>query len=197
MNRYEISVLTAFIISLIFAQVTAFASSCEEVREGTIRVHIMANSNSEADQNIKLDVRDEIIQQVSSEFLRFDDIGSAKEGAQELLSMAVERANEVLKENLLPYKASGEIVNMYFPTKSYGEITMPAGEYAAVRIYLGSAEGENWWCVMYPPLCLPTASEHENEDAEKIYELNEKAEFVPAFAVVEWYEGIREKWQNN
>lgn len=119
-----------------------------------IRLHVLANSDSTQDQAVKLKVRDAIIEYMAP-YLR--DVNDASAARQIVLSHrdALESiSNQVLTENGLNYPVQIEIGYFDFPVKSYGNLTLPAGKYEAVRVLIGSAAGKNWWCVLFPPLCF-------------------------------------------
>jgi stage II sporulation protein R len=136
------------------------------------RLHILANSDSEEDQNVKLAVRDAVIaymenaEACSTELERAETTGtgalsteldsaeSAKAWACAHLDELEQVADRILAEQGYDYQAKAEVVTCYFPEKEYGDITFPAGNYQALRIKLGKAEGHNWWCVLYPGLCF-------------------------------------------
>ena len=118
------------------------------------RLHILANSDSAEDQAVKLKVRDAILELTEEGVLQCHNKEDAKAYMQAHLEEIVARADEVLQEENFPYRATAEIGRFDFPDKTYGDVTYPAGEYDALRIKLGAAEGQNWWCVMFPPLCL-------------------------------------------
>ncbi|MCD8390353.1 MAG: stage II sporulation protein R [Firmicutes bacterium] len=114
----------------------------EDLKSNVVRLHIIANSDSEEDQAVKLKVRDAVLENVR------------KTGKSDDLAAVKSIADEVLKENGFTYAAEVKTGLFYFPEKSYKDTVFPCGEYNAVRIVLGSGEGQNWWCVMYPPLCF-------------------------------------------
>lgn len=122
-------------------------------KDGTpevLRLHILANSDSEEDQRVKLLVRDALIEE-------FAPAGSLEEAEEVLLNDGggvLETVNRVLKEQGCGYGAQLRFGIMEFPEKTYGTTTYPAGKYEALRVELGKAEGQNWWCVLFPPLCL-------------------------------------------
>lgn len=126
----------------------------EDLQKGIIRLHILARSNSDKDQKTKLAVRDEILKSVSDT--------SIKDTAK-FITLAEESANNYLAKNNIPYRAKAEFGTFDFPRKSYGNITLPAGKYKGVRVLLDEGKGENWWCVMYPPLCVTGKSEEAGE----------------------------------
>lgn len=133
----------------------------DELRGSVLRLHILADSDSAEDQSVKIKVRDRLLE--SGIFSRCRTLEEAEELAAEKLPEIISISDEVLRENGCDYHAQGCITDMYFEERVYGDITMPAGNYRTLRITLGSAEGHNWWCVMYPPLCIPAACEVEDD----------------------------------
>ncbi|MGN0162934.1 MAG: stage II sporulation protein R [Candidatus Ornithomonoglobus sp.] len=133
--------LTAVIISV----VTYTRDVMNDLDSSLIRLHIIAESDSEYDQRVKLAVRDEILQAVQNISARDTELFTCTAEAA---------ANSYLSQCGLPYSARAEYGKFSFPRKSYKNITLPAGEYYGVRVVLGSGSGHNWWCVMYPPLCV-------------------------------------------
>ena len=163
-----------------------------------IRIHIRADSNSAADQGVKLKVRDAVLE--AGEDL-FDGTLTA-EGAEQMLDSDIERlqnaAQTVLTENGFDYGVRVEIGKDYFNTRTYdGEVTLPAGEYEAVRVILGEGKGQNWWCVMFPPMCLPAAeadteiSDVLTKNEEDVVKSNPKYE--ARFKIVELFENFYRK----
>lgn len=144
----------------------------EQLRHSVLRLHILADSDSDYDQQLKLKVRDALLE--SDIFGDADSLESAEKIASEKMSEIKEIAESILIENGCNLPVDVEIADVEFDTRTYGEITMPSGNYRALRVKIGSAEGHNWWCVMYPPLCLPAASEvKENKSAEECFNENE------------------------
>ena len=135
-----------------------------------LRLHIIANSDSEEDQQIKLLVRDAVLEyeRTTSTVLAVADVNDAetqlKANGQDLLNTV----RTVLYENEAPYDAQLVIGDFDFPDRVYGDKVYPSGVYRAVRILLGDAEGKNWWCVMFPPLCIVDAKDAEIESSEPI-----------------------------
>lgn len=128
--------------------VSVYSESIEtDLENNLIRLHIIANSDSEEDQNVKLKVRDAVIAGVDCSKL------SPNEAAQQAALIA----ERVLTENNFCYGVYGEFTEMEFPLRQYNDITLPKGRYRAVRIVLGNGNGHNWWCVLYPPVCMEDA----------------------------------------
>lgn len=132
----------------------------ENQYEGIIRLHVVANSDSEADQKLKLKVRDEVISRVGDASGK-DSIKESREWLESQLDDLEKAAESVIHENGCNYSAAAELGVRWIPEKSYGDMYFPAGNYEALTITLGKGEGENWWCVLFPPLCLITEDEAE------------------------------------
>ena len=188
----ELAVLAAFIITCVISTMS-FASACEDIRNSVLRMHVVANSDSEEDQCLKLKVRDAVLE-AGKEY--FDNSESAAQAEEKLIPVKDELekvARKVVEENGYDYDVKVNIGNAYFPTKTYdGEVTLPAGEYEAVNVIIGSGQGHNWWCVMFPPMCLPAAESDTELDevlSEREYEIvKSNPKFEPRFKIVEWYE---------
>ena len=140
----------------------------EQLRGSVLRLHILAESDSERDQQLKLKVRDALL--TSGVLDGADDLKSAENIASAKLPEIERIAEDTLRENGCSLPVSAELADVEFDERTYGDITMPAGEYRALRVKIGSAQGHNWWCVMYPPLCLPAACE-VTDDKEKECEI--------------------------
>lgn len=126
--------------------------------DSVFRLHIIANSDSSADQELKLKVRDNIIEYMNT-------LTSSSSDKKDVISMVnnhldsfKEIALNTIKENGYNYDVNIEIGNFHFPTKSYGDISFPAGNYDSLKIEIGDAIGQNWWCVLFPPLCFVNSS---------------------------------------
>ncbi len=188
----EFAVLAAFIITCVISTMS-FASACDDIRNSVLRMHVVANSDSEEDQCLKLKVRDAVLE-AGKEY--FDNSESAAQAEEKLIPVKDELekvAQKVVEENGYDYDVKVNIGNAYFPTKTYdGEVTLPAGEYEAVNVIIGSGQGHNWWCVMFPPMCLPVAESDTELDevlSEREYEIvKSNPKFEPRFKIVEWYE---------
>lgn len=138
-----------------FSYVNAVSASIED---SVFRLHVIANSDSEEDQNLKYKVRDALINYMNSICKDATSKQEAINIAEKNKDKFYEIAKNVISENGYNYDVSIEIGNFSFPTKSYGDITLPNGYYDALRVKIGNAEGQNWWCVMFPPLCFVNVS---------------------------------------
>lgn len=139
---------------IVIGQRTSNAKIQQNLKNNLIRFHVRANSNSPADQAYKLKVRDAVIDQISPKLCE----AKTKEEAFKILKIQKNRikntAQEILKKEGIKQKVTVRFVQERFPEKSYGQYTFPEGIYDAVRIDLGKAKGHNWWCVMFPDLCV-------------------------------------------
>ena len=154
-------------VALTVCSIGDYFTDCSEVRSGVLRLHITANSDSDADQTVKLMVRDALLKSGNEIFDGSVTAADAEEKLSPHLADIEKTACGVLKANGFDYGARAYIVNEYFDVREYDGVTLPAGNYTALRVALGSGEGKNWWCVMFPPLCLPAAC--EDDDAFAVF----------------------------
>lgn len=153
-----------FICIIAFLTLWGFIPTAEEcgVYDSTVRLHVLANSDSEEDQRVKLLVRDAVLKHISSY--------EAKTKEEALLSISANReeiceiAKNVLSENGMSCDVSLEIGKEQYPERYYEDFSLPAGEYTSVRILIGEGKGQNWWCVLFPPMCTAYAMSPEGEE---------------------------------
>jgi stage II sporulation protein R len=172
-----------------------------DVADKLIRLHVIANSDSIEDQDLKRKVRDEVIEQMSPKFEGLKDVNQVKQVITDNINLIEDIAAKVVAGNQKSYGAKALVGNFDFPTKVYGNLTLPAGNYQALKIVLGSGEGQNWWCVMFPPLCfidiahgvvpeqtMAQLKENLNEDEYKLLTAAKTDEDIPIklkFRIVE------------
>lgn len=154
------SLCSGMIIAILFT-LAPFEAQCREISDEVFRVHILANSDSEADQSLKLKVRDAVIAKAEEILVNTDNKDEAKRTVRENLQLFAETAGTVILAEGYDYSVTVCVKNLYFDTRYYGDITMPGGFYDALQISIGDAKGKNWWCVMYPSLCLFAASKND------------------------------------
>ncbi|WP_343210739.1 stage II sporulation protein R [Anaerolentibacter hominis] len=130
----------------------------QDIARRILRFHVLANSDSQEDQNIKYKVRDKIVSDLQQMLIEAENLDEARKLVSSNMDSIVSEAEKVVKENGYTYEVSGKITNCDFPEKQYGDMVFPAGEYEALRIELGEAEGQNWWCVLFPSLCFVDSS---------------------------------------
>ncbi len=192
----ELAMLLGMAFSVFCAGFCGFAEDYRDITQTVFRLHILANSDSEEDQSLKLKVRDAVLEENSD---IFEDCKSAEEAAaaaREHIDEIKSSAEKVLAENGAGYGAECSIAKMRFDDRVYGDMTMPAGEYLALRVTLGDAEGKNWWCVMFPPLCLPAVSWEAAEEVfspEELDILEDRESYECRFYFLELLEKLRNK----
>lgn len=139
------------------ANVTALGKG-QDIQQGIageiLRFHVIANSDSRQDQDLKLAVRDEVVTYMEGLLSGAEDMEETRSRVQSHLGEIEARAKQVVEARGASYPVRGELTSCYFPRKSYGDCTFPAGRYQALRLCIGKAEGKNWWCVLFPNLCF-------------------------------------------
>jgi len=147
--------------SILLSGFGSFANECEEIPEEVMRLHIIAQSDSEYDQAFKYDLRDFLLSDFSGKLSGSANALEARDKAIELLPEINEKANEFAAIRAYPYAITAEVAKTYFTTRTYeNSVTLPAGDYYALRVIIGDGAGRNWWCVMFPPLCLPACTDN-------------------------------------
>lgn len=153
---FILTILVFIYIALLSFNYSKAISS--NLSDSVFRLHIIANSDSSADQELKLKVRDKIIEYMNTLTSSSSDKKDVISIVNNHLDSFKEIALNTIKENGYNYDVNIEIGNFHFPTKSYGDISFPAGNYDALKIEIGDAIGQNWWCVLFPPLCFVNSS---------------------------------------
>ena len=210
MKKYIILILVLFLF-LIFSAYSYASTVNENLSDNVFRLHVIANSDSKEDQDLKYKVRDKLIEYMKS-------ITSNIENKEEVINIAYNNienfqkiAEQVIKDNGFNYPVKVEIGNFSFPTKTYGDISFPSGFYDALKVEIGNASGQNWWCVMFPPLCFVDVtsgvvpeSSIENletnlgqEEYDIISNNNESDVIEFKFKIVEFFEDLGIKLANN
>lgn len=169
-----------------------FTAVCSEIRSEVVRLHVLANSDSEEDQALKLRVRDAVLEAADGMLDGVNSTEAALQIVRERLPCLQAAAQQCVAQNGYAYPVSVEVCDMYFTTRTYDAGTLPAGRYNALRVTIGEGAGHNWWCVVYPPLCLSSAGRPAqladvlDEEACETVEHAERYEV--RFKVVEWLE---------
>lgn len=193
--------LTLFIFISAISYVTAVS---KDIADSVFRLHVIANSDSKEDQELKIQVRDELLSYMNT--LAKDC--SSKEEVVELAKEHQEEfkqiAEQTISKNGFSYPVTIEIGDSDFPTKTYGDIALPAGTYEALRVQIGDAKGQNWWCVMFPPLCfvdvssgvVPDESKEEikeslNEEEYSLISQTDDNKINFKFKLVEFFQNLR------
>ena len=194
-KKIKISICVSMIVAIIFS-ICSFAKTSEQIRSDVLRLHVIANSDSSVDQNLKIRLRDFLLEEGKSIFDGSVNVENAVKKIEPQIHALEKSAKEFIRASGFDYEVKISLSREYFTTRTYETVTLPAGKYLALRVVIGSGEGHNWWCVMFPPMCVPAADkkdEIENiftEDEIKLVESSPKYEI--RFKVVEICEGIKE-----
>lgn len=194
MKLFVKSACIAFVLAVIYSLIP-FQAQCENISNDVFRLHILADSDSEYDQSVKLKVRDRVLEYTKQLF----NSASSKQEAEELIVCNLDKikllAEDELKNLGCDYNVTAEIKNMYFTTRHYEAYTLPSGMYDALRITIGSGKGHNWWCVMYPSICVSAAAEQDERAKQALdtneYEIVKNEKFTYKFKVIELFEKLK------
>ena len=198
LHIWEIALLIGMAVFLISGAVSL--QNRDQLADKVVRLHILANSDSEEDQALKLRVRDRVLERATELLEQTGDRREAADVLQSHLPELERIAAEEISDCGYEYDVTAEVANTMFPTKEYDGFTLPAGEYLALRIIIGEGNGRNWWCVVFPPLCttaaadVPASALAAGFDEEEVALVTEENEgYVLKFKAMEWWEAIREK----
>lgn len=199
MKKTDVILLTGLIGSILFTNFADFGKTLYSIENEVLRMHILANSDTEEDQSLKLCVRDRLLEKSEGIFGECETLEEMKACAEEKKDEINSIALDVIHEKGYDYTVNTEVVNMEFDNREYGDITMPAGTYDAIRVTIGEAKGKNWWCVMYPPLCLPAAEEVTADkktaddyfDTKQMDMMENPQNYKVKFKCVEWFTSIK------
>ncbi len=192
-KRYEIILAAGLILTILMSNTIGFIRDgrrLEQLRGRVLRLHILADSDSERDQQLKLKVRDALL--TSGILDGADDLEAAEELASAKLPDIERIAEETLRSNGCEAPVTAELADVDFDERTYGDITMPAGRYRALRVKIGSAQGHNWWCVLYPAVCVPAAEGNICDglnDTEKDI-VTDSDRYIIRFRVVELFTSL-------
>lgn len=191
MKKFITLIISAILVLFLLVGYSINVNS--NLSQNIVRLHVIANSDSDADQALKLKVRDAILEHSRKEATKKAYVKSALDTYKEI-------AQNVVRENGYDYKVFVEYGNFEFPTKEYDSFRLPAGNYDAVRVKIGAAKGQNWWCVMFPPLCFVDGTTDAAYAEDKLrssldtesYDIissqsSEKSPFAIKFKIVEFY----------
>lgn len=201
LHRWEAALLMAFAVVLTIGMWASLTQ--EALADEVLRLHVVANSDSDADQAVKLQVRDAILA-AATPYL--DGVRGQEEAQQALephLSQLAQVGAQVLHEAGMEYPITVSITDQWFPTREYTDFALPAGTYRSLQVVLGDGQGHNWWCVVYPPLCLGSVSEESVATSasgvlsqEQISLISgQDGEYVLRFKVLEWWDSLVQHFQ--
>ncbi len=191
MKLYMKILVATIVVSMLFSTLS-FESACSELENDIFRLHILANSDEEHDQNLKLYVRDTILYSCSS---LYDDVKTkdeAKAITEKNLPLIIKTAEKAIAEKGYDYDVTATVTKSFFNTRYYENFTMPAGVYDTLQINIGEGKGKNWWCVMYPTLCVGAATDSSMKEdlSDSEYDVIVAEDVEYKFKIVECFEKI-------
>lgn len=191
-----VPVFMSLVLFLGIAQpVVGAVKTSEHISNKVFRLHILANSDSTKDQNIKLMLKNYILEN-TQDIIGGKTLDEAIENAKNNTKEITDMCNEYLKSKGFDYKVKVNVVKEYFKTRVYDDFTLPAGKYNSLKIEIGEGKGHNWWCIVFPSVCLSVCTESMNDyltDDEMSLVSNT---YSPKFKIVEIYESTKEKIEN-
>jgi len=197
LKRWEIALMAGVMVTVLMG--SWLSGEQQELAQAMIRLHVVANSDSVEDQALKLAVRDRVLEQTAALWPEGADPETAQEVLQEHLAAIEAAGRAVIHQWGKDDPITAQIGTCWFPTKQYGDISLPAGEYTALRLVIGDGGGQNWWCVVFPPLCLNAAGESLDAAAVAGYLTQEQTALVTGsegyvlkFKCMEWLGQLKE-----
>ena len=182
-RRILLVVALGFLIGIVWDSFSGFFDTSARIRQEVLRLHVLANSDSDEDQALKLKVRDRILSEAGTLFYQAETESSARKAAEENLPLIEAAAKAALKDAGAEGAVRVKVTRQFFDTRVYDGFTLPAGQYDAVQVILGEGKGHNWWCVLYPPLCLSTAEKLPEELSKFSEEERRLLESAPKYEV--------------
>lgn len=199
-KTWELALLLALAVTLLWGAWSADRQ--EDLARKMIRLHVIANSDSEADQTLKLQVRDKVLAFATGVLEQSPDMAQAQRQLQAVLPRIESVAAEEIAARGYDYPVSARLEPAAFPLKEYDGFALPAGNYTALRLVIGEGAGQNWWCVVYPPLCTTAATDlHKTAIAAGLGEddlaliTEEDTGYVLKFRSIELWQELRQKWK--
>jgi stage II sporulation protein R len=189
LKKWELALIIALVITFLCGATLTKEQSA--LSDKLIRLHVIANSDSEEDQKLKLEVRDKILETVSVLLEGVTDRGEAVELLKNDMEKIITAAEAEVRARGYDYSVAAEIGLEAYPTREYETFSLPAGDYVSLRVLIGDAAGRNWWCVIFPPLCVSAASGMDEEalstlsDEEVALITSDSPEYVVKFKAIE------------
>ena len=193
LQKYWIEFAAALVLLMIItaAWLGEFYQASEQVRQEVLRLHILAASDNEEDQKLKLAVRDRLLKESELWFSDESNKVAAEEWLQERLKDIAAIAEDELKRYGCDDEVGVQLCRAAFSTRVYDTFTLPVGEYDALRIIIGEGEGQNWWCVLFPNLCLPSSGSKDWFVELNLQVLQTTPQLEPRFALLEWLQNMK------
>lgn len=198
LRLFEIALMTGLAVFL--ASGALALQTGDQLADRVVRLHVLANSDSEEDQALKLLVRDAVLAQAEAILRQSSSRAEAEKRLAEQLPALEQTARETIAANGYDYDVSAQLTDMAFPTREYESFTLPAGNYLALRIVIGQGAGRNWWCVVFPPLCtaasgdVPAAALAAGLTEDQVGLITESEGYVLKSKAVEFWQSLRERW---
>lgn len=197
-KKWEIALIAAFIITILCAgSVGSVVAQQRELSNKLIRLHVIANSDSDADQALKLRVRDAVTGELEAMLKSSGSRDEAEETLNANLQLISGLCEDTIRREGYDYCVSVTLGVENYPTRVYDTFSLPAGEYLSLKITIGSGEGKNWWCVVFPPVCYTAATKEDltemnfsEDEVELITE--DSGEQVFKFKILEWLSDIKD-----
>ena len=198
---WEAALLLAFGLTLTAGLWSSASQSA--LADRVLRLHVVANSDSAADQALKLQVRDAVLVQATPLLEGLHDPNAAEEALLPHLDELALAGKAVLAQAGCHDTVSVSVEDQWFPTRNYDTFSLPAGNYRALRVVIGEGMGQNWWCVVFPPLCLASVTEEVAETAanaglsgDQISLITgQDGQYVLKFRIIEWWQELMQKWK--
>lgn len=152
MQRKRTMIVLALLASFIFVSNIEFSTQIDS--DNLIRIHVLANSDSQADQTLKLQVKDAVVSYLKPQLEQSSSVAESRQIIQHSMPQIEQIAQQTLQQQHSDYKVTLQYGHFNFPIKYYGSFSLPAGNYEALRILIGEGQGHNWWCVLFPPMCF-------------------------------------------
>ncbi len=186
------SVCCGLVLCIIFS-LAGFSGSCRDIEDRLLRFHIIANSDSKEDQALKQKVRDGITRYTDELFRSCHSKEEAMQITRDRIDDINNKAQQIVKDEGCSFKTAASLTKMHFDTRVYDDFTLPAGTYDALRITIGKGEGHNWWCVLYPAVCISAAKKDIGSalTKEETDIVKNSDKYVVKFKFMEWIEQIR------
>lgn len=200
-RKFELTILLAVAGVLLFS--LWLEGEQRELADGVLRLHVLANSDSKEDQTLKLAVRDRILEESEQILHGVTERDEAKERLERSLPALAQAGADTVAGAGYDYPVTVSVEETRFPTKEYLDFALPAGEYTALRVVIGEGGGQNWWCVVFPPLCLGAACEQveataamaglEGDEISLI--TGEDGGYVVKFKLLELWDGLKQRFE--
>lgn len=192
LRRWESALLIGLACAMLWA--SALGAEQDALAEQVVRLHVVANSDSQADQALKLQVRDAVLEAATPALTGLDRQEALK-ALEVRLPILADEAARVVGEEGYDYPVTVSLQEERFPTKRYEDFALPAGEYTALRVQIGSGGGRNWWCVVFPPLCMGSVEETAQlDDRDRALITGETEGYIVKFKAIEIWENLKARF---